>query len=253
MANRVYNKAMIEFLTKHYKTEFLPDLTKMFNKEFGEKKTVSQIKACLNNHGIKAGVKRNRTLRLYTNEHLAWIEKTYQDLNIPRMTKAFNEKFKMNVTVNSMRACTRNHGFKSGRNGRFEKGQESWNKGKKGLQLGGEAGWFKPGHMPINHKPLGSERVNVYGYIEVKTCEPNKWELKHRVIWEKHNESLLPGEMVCFKDNNKLNCSIDNLFLSNQQINGSMNKMGYYKFTGELKQSAVALTKLKLKTKEFEL
>ncbi len=43
---------------------------------------------------------------------------------------------------------------------------------------GSEKGWFEKGHISKNHKPIGSERINVAGYIEIKTAEPNKWELR---------------------------------------------------------------------------
>lgn len=249
-SGRVYNKAMIAWLTENYPKMMVGELTDAFNKQFGKKKTAQQIKSVLSNRGIKAGVRRSRNPGIYTPEQLEFIEQGYKDLTLRRLTIAVNKKFNTCFTENQIRGCTRNHNFKSGRTGHFEQGQESWNKGKKGLQLGGEAGWFKPGLMPINHRPVGSERVNIYGYVEVKIAEPNVWDLKHRVVWVKHNSPISQDDLVQFKDNNSLNCSIDNLFISTKAINGSMNRTGYCKLTGELKETAVTLTKLKLKTIE---
>lgn len=39
---------------------------------------------------------------------------------------------------------------------------------------------FRKGNIPANHKPIGYERINADGYIEVKVAEPNKFRLKHR-------------------------------------------------------------------------
>lgn len=249
MASKIYNKRMVAFLTENYPNHFADELTKMFNKEFGKKQTVEQIRGALKSRNIKAG--GNRTKRLYTDEHLAWIEETYKELNIKRMTLAFNEKFKMKVSESSMRACTRNHGFKSGRTGMYEKGQKSWNKGMKGLRTGGDAGWFKPGHMPINHRPLGSERVSVDGYIEIKIGEPATWDLKHRVVWRKHNGEISSDELICFRNNDTTDCRIENLFLSSRREHAIMNKFGYSAFSDELKDSARALVKLRNKTKDL--
>ena len=47
--------------------------------------------------------------------------------------------------------------------------------GKKGICADGcERTWFKKGHIPANYRPVGSERVNADGYIEVKVADPNK-------------------------------------------------------------------------------
>lgn len=49
---------------------------------------------------------------------------------------------------------------------------------------------FKKGHVPKNHKPVGYERITRDGYIEVKTAEPNVFELKHRLVWIEHNGEI---------------------------------------------------------------
>lgn len=249
-SGRVYNKNMLEFLAEHYPNNMIRELTAKFNKSFGKHKTEQQIKACLSNHKIKAGVRRTRTERKYNDEHLAWIKEGYKNLNIRRLTAAFNKRFKLKVTESSIRACTRNHAFKSGRMGHFQKGQESWNKGMKGLMTGGDAGFFKPGHMPINHRPLGSERVTVDGYIEIKVLEPSTWDLKSRVVWRDHNGEIGSNDCIVFSNNNPLDCSIENLRLVTRREHVVMNKNGYSGFTDELKDTAHNLVKLQIKTKD---
>lgn len=99
---------------------------------------------------------------------------------------------------------------------RFKPGHVSHNKGKK---LPKEVydkikdTMFKPGHTPVNHREVGSERINVDGYIEIKVAEPNKWRCKHRVIWEQHNGEIPKGFNVQFKNHNPLDCRIENLYL----------------------------------------
>lgn len=73
---------------------------------------------------------------------------------------------------------------------------------------------FKKGYRPKNYKPVGSERIlQRSGYVEVKIAEPNVWELKHRIVWEQHNGEIPSGVNIQFKDGNRKNCEIDNLYM----------------------------------------
>lgn len=99
---------------------------------------------------------------------------------------------------------------------RFQKGSVSLNKGKKvspELYSKMQPTMFKKGQTPLNHRDVGSERVNVYGYIEIKVAEPNRWRLKHRVIWEQVNGAIPKGFNVQFKNHNRQDCRIENLYL----------------------------------------
>ena len=101
----------------------------------------------------------------------------------------------------------------------FPKGHIPQNKGKKvspELYAKMKPTMFKKGQASLNKRPVGSERVNVDGYIEVKVADPNKWRLKNRVIWEQHNGKIPPGHNIQFKDRNPLNCTIENLYIISQ-------------------------------------
>ena len=99
---------------------------------------------------------------------------------------------------------------------RFHKGQIPPNKGKKVSPEVYEKmshTMFKKGHISENKREVGAERVNVYGYIEIKVAEPNVWRLKHRIVWEQHNGAIPPGYNVQFKNHNTQDCRIENLYL----------------------------------------
>ena len=99
---------------------------------------------------------------------------------------------------------------------RFPKGHTPVNKGKRvspETYAKCQPTMFKKGQTPINHRDVGSERVNVYGYIEIKVSEPNRWRLKHRVMWEQVNGTIPRGYNVQFKNHNPLDCRIENLYL----------------------------------------
>lgn len=102
----------------------------------------------------------------------------------------------------------------------FPKGHQPMNKGRKQTEYMSEeqlaktkATRFKKGHIPKNHKPVGYERITRDGYIEVKTAEPNVFELKHRLVWIEHNGEIPPGYNIQFKDGNRQNVSIENLYM----------------------------------------
>lgn len=99
--------------------------------------------------------------------------------------------------------------------GCYRKGKEPWNKGKtmsEETKAKVKKTWFKKGQIPKNHKPVGSTRVTVDGYKEIKVAEPNKWALYHRHLWERtHGEKLSKSEVVIFADGDKTNFDIDNL------------------------------------------
>ena len=99
---------------------------------------------------------------------------------------------------------------------RFHKGHIPTNKGKKvspEMYERMRATMFKKGRINENKREVGSERVNVYGYIEIKVAEPNRWRLKHRIIWEQVYGEIPKGYNVQFKNHNPQDCRVENLYL----------------------------------------
>lgn len=111
-------------------------------------------------------------------------------------------------------ASGRTNGVRGGET-RFKKGHKSWNKGMKGLQIGGEATQFKPNAIPKNVLPVGHIRITKDGYLEIKTAPGlRKWVLLHRWRWQQaHGQYPPKGVPIAFKDGNKQNCDISNLEL----------------------------------------
>lgn len=104
----------------------------------------------------------------------------------------------------------------NGKSYRYPKGHIPANKGKKmpeHVYEKAKATMFPRGHIPANHKPVGYERVTKDGYIEVKVAEGKKFRLKHRLIWEQANGPIPPGCNVQFRDGNKQNLALENLYL----------------------------------------
>lgn len=120
---------------------------------------------------------------------------------------------------------------------RFRKGNIPPNKGKEmtpEIYAKCAPTMFKKGQATWNHKPVGSERVNVDGYVEIKVAEPSKWRLKNRVVWEEAYGPIPEGHNVQFKDGNPLNLSLDNLYLISKADQLKTKNSYYAKYPKEL-------------------
>lgn len=102
----------------------------------------------------------------------------------------------------------------------IKKGTPPPNKGKKQKEYMSKeaidrtkATRFQKGHIPHNAVPIGYERLDKDGYIYIKVEGKRKLVLKHRHVWEQHNEAIPKGYNIQFKDGNKHNCDINNLYI----------------------------------------
>ena len=223
----MYSAQHLDFIRDGFKRMSVPELTSSFNQVFGLNKTPQQINAAIKNNRFTCGRKQGQLTkgryRTYTSEQADFIKSGYQKWSLEELTNKFNARFSADKTESQIRSFTRNHGIKSGRSGHFEKGQISWNAGTKGV-MKPNSECFQKGDRPVNHRPVGSERVNVEGYIEIKTLEPNVWELKHRVVYEREHGPIADGYNVRFRNGDRLDCEPGNLILVDTRENALLNQ-----------------------------
>lgn len=161
--------------------------------------------------------------------------------------EAFIIQFGWDITINQVKGYIKNHKLNTGRTGQFVKGQQAHNKGVKmspEVYEKARATMFKKGHMPSNHREVGSIRVNVDGYVEIKVAEPKKWCLLHRYIWQQAYGPIPKGHCLIFKDNNRLHCELDNLMLVKRKEALILNRTGLGTTESEFKEVAVTLAKV---------
>lgn len=187
----------------------------------------------------------------YTEEERKWLDEFIPGHHYHQIAAEFLEVFGHEITITQINAYCKNNQVKTGFDGRFQPGQVSHNKGKKMVTKGRMAETqFKPGNRPWNWKPVGSERVNVDGYIEIKVEEPKKWVHKHRLVWESYYGPIPKGYVVTFKDNDRTNCAISNLMLITQRQNQAINRLGLSAAGPEMKESVIALADLMIATSD---
>lgn len=107
----------------------------------------------------------------------------------------------------------------TGKAHRFQPQQTPWNKGVTGWCAEGcKATQFKPGNRPWRWHPVGTERINADGYIEVKFADvpgPNslRWRCKHLLLWESVHGPMPEHHAVVFINGDKRDIRLDNLEL----------------------------------------
>lgn len=256
MARMRYTRKHIRFLRKGYLSMRIPALTEAFNEAFGFSVTPAAIKATLNNHKIRCGrptgTMKGERLE-YTEEQEQFLREHYPLLSRGDLARAFNEHFGTAKTAMQIVFFVKRRGITSGRTGCFPKGHRPWNTGTKGL-VPPNSGQFKPGSVPGNLKEEGFERVNVYGYIEVKVNEPNpytgaptRFRLKHVVVWESAHGPVPKGHKLRFIDGDKLNCALENLEMVNNAEHLRLNQIGYAEAPMEAKPVVRTLAALEVK------
>ena len=148
----------------------------------------------------------------YSQEQLDFIQSNCS-MERKSLAEKVNTIFGTTYSVDQIKSlCTRKK-WNTGRTGYFQKGSTPPNKGTKGLTSTNKTS-FKKGQITWNKKPVGYERIcSKDGYVLIKTEEPNLFELKHRVVWEKANGSIPENHVVAFKNQDRTDCRLENLIL----------------------------------------
>lgn len=140
--------------------------------------------------------------------------------------QVFNKAYSMGLEksqeyLSSANACRFRRGYHPGKGTQFKTGHVAWNKGMKGLILGGIETQFKPGNRSGTaeklYQPIGTERISKDGYIQRKINDDmpmqRRWRGVHIINWEAINGPLPKGHVLVFKDGNKRNTAVENLDL----------------------------------------
>jgi hypothetical protein len=98
----------------------------------------------------------------------------------------------------------------------------------------------------MQNRPVGSERLNLNGYTDVKIAFPSVWKPKHHVIWEAANGPVPEGHQIMFADGNKSNFALDNLLLVSFKELSLMNRFGLVFPDSELTKTGKAIAGLNL-------
>lgn len=192
-----------------------------------------------------------RSVHTWTEDEKEYLKKITIGRHYKEIVELMNKKFEHNFTQQQVKGAIARYKLNTGFTGYFKPGDIPINKGTKGLTQANKTS-FKTGNKPMNHRAVGSERINVDGYVEIKIKEPNKWIHKHKLIWEKYNGSVPSGHAVIFGDGNKSNLDISNLILVSRKQLLTMNKNKLIKENSQLTKTGVVIADLIIKIGELQ-
>lgn len=247
-----YPAEVHEFIRENVKGTTTKDLVRMVNEKFGTEFTVGKMVSYKKRYKLKSetlkGVPKGSPSKEFPEEIGKYIRENYKGIGPKEMTEMLNNVFGTQYTQQQLTSFYKNHNLNSGLNGRFQKGHVPANKGVKGVHSPGcEKGWFPKGNKPHNTLPVGTERIRPGdGYVWIKIAEPNKWRCKHLVVWEKHNGKIPKGKRIIFLDNNKENCSIDNLAMISNDVHLEMMRSQLRSEVSEITEVGISVAQLKV-------
>lgn len=261
MARKIYPPELEDYIRKKYEKYTSRQIAPMIEEDLGIKMTHSQVRAYIHNHGIRCdGKKRSMPeTKITTPEMDAFIRDNFKGTGHQAMADLLNEKFGTSFTKEQIKGYYARNKLNSGLTGRFVKGCESWNKGKKQSDFMSEeaiertkATRFKKGQTPPNGcAPIGEIRIrydhrdrNGAPYKWIKTEMPNKWRMLHVVIWEEKNGKVPKGCIIRFADGDTMNCSLDNLILTTRAQHAIRNQRGLKSYDVESAKAANTLADL---------
>jgi len=181
----------------------------------------------------------------YTEQEIAFIRRELPGRSHRAFTDLFNNSFGLALSVSQITAAAKNRKINNGLDGRIKPGNVPPNKGKKGVTYPGmEATQFQRGQQPHNYMPVGSERVNTYGYTDIKIADPHTWKGKHVLMWEAVHGPVPKGHKLVFGDGNKRNITLENILLVTNAEMAVLNKFKLYGGSVELTQTGVHIARL---------
>ena len=192
---------------------------------------------------------KNKTFHWWSDEEKEYLKEIRKGRTYKEIVNVMSEKFNIEYTETQIGAALKRYNLTTGIDRKFKKGIHPWNKGRKGY-MGANETSFKPGDVPYNWRPVGSERVGVDGYTEVKT-ENGKWKLKHRLKYKEYYGSIPKGYVVVFANGDKSDFSKENLIAISRNKLKTMNKYKLIKNDIEGTKTGTIIADIIIKTQEL--
>lgn len=246
MTKKLLTRQQEEFVINNYKDRTNKEVTELLNKKFNTDFEVEQIRAWKRNRKLTGGKKDIPQSKLFPKEVQEYIREIAVGRYKAEITELVNEKFGTNYEVKQIKSWVKRKKINTGLTGRFSKGHEPYNKGKRTIEQSEKMKQtqFKKGHRPHNTLKVGDTVTTKDGYIKIKVAEPNKWKFLHRKVWEEHNGPIKPGMRIIFLDNDRTNCDISNLAMVDKQEAAILHTHGLRFDRAEATATAVALAKV---------
>lgn len=250
----------------------ISDYTAAFNAKFKRDVELRHLHGLRKRKGWKVGRAPGRLTgrrRLYSPAEIQWL-KANCTLETPEYHRAFCERFtRTDVSAAKLTGLRKREGWKTGRTGKFTKGQVSPNKGKpcpegkSGRHPNARRTQFKKGTrsgIAVElYQPIGTEMErDGYRVRKINDGMPlqARWRAVHLIRWEALHGPLPAGMCLKCLDGDKLNTDpanwelISRATLARLNLGKRWNGLDYEAAPDELKPAILSIAKLKTETRQ---
>lgn len=269
-ASRIrYSAAEMQWLEAN-RTMVISDYHRAFFAEFGrEDISAAHLHALRKRRGWKVvrakgrlvGRRHRRRMAAISDTELKWLQDNCTKPIADYHSGFCGEFDRADLSAEQLHSLRKREGWKTGRTGRFAKGNVPWTQGKKlPFNANRARTQFKPGERTgvaaEIYKPIGFERVSG-GYLVRKIHDglpmQSRWRAVHLLNWEAIHGPVPKDKRLKCLDSNKLNTDPSNWELVPVGMLPRLNnKSGrsYDSAPAELKPSIMALAKLEHRVAE---
>lgn len=173
--------------------------------------------------------------KYWTDEEVQYLKENYYSTDMQTLcdeldrsvSQVYNKAFILKLKRDPKFMDRVDNLLKHGAKTRFKKQHTPWNKGKK-IALARNTGMFEKGNVPPNYKPVGTISLRADGYYWIKIADPGKWQLHHRVLWERAYGAIPEGMNIAFKNGNAHDIRLENLEMVSNKKNMQRNTLHQY-------------------------
>ena len=249
----------------------LADSAREIHRLFGFRVSAAQVNSA--NSRLKFGKANRHVPRAYSAEELSWLAEIVPQAPRADVRRAFRHRFGRTISASALDNLANKYGWQGAPNtGRFAKGHEPFNKGRKGWHAPGcEKGWFTKGHRGTRTVPLYTERWDVRAnrdgqrQLMIKVPGPSPYESHRKAgihqkdhwvrkavwVWEQANGPVPKGHVVIQLDGDPANCEPDNLVCAPRAVLARLNHRHAPDYTGpEANPARVRLAQLQVALSE---
>lgn len=134
----------------------------------------------------------------YSEEEKQFLRDTIPNYSHKKTSELFEEHFNKSISVTAVKNFGKYYKIKTKSDGRFKKGVRN-----------NPDGEFKKGNKCHNELPNGSITTNHRNYSFIK--ESDKWIRYSYHIWKQSGRDIPQGYVLCFRDGDSTNVTLDNL------------------------------------------
>lgn len=263
-----YPEEVAAFIIAHSTEYSAKGITEELKRRFGFERNYEAVHGWITRRHLRMKPMAGREFlekSKYPAEMRDYIRRIAWGRSYKEIMQLVNEKFgEGTIEYKNLHTYLKNHKIKTGRTGKFKKGNVSWNKGKRFEDIVKDPyrrkRWkesqYKKGNMPMNTLPIGSIVKNKDGYLlrkrQIEGTQWERWELLHRAVWEEHNGPIPKDMLIIFKDGDKTNCDISNLELITRAEHIAMTRMQFRSTDPEATEAGLQVVRIIQQCKELE-